>query len=285
MHSGFRYGFRCAVRRDACRFLPTERTPTVDLNGTDVQVEYPGYVEAIAAVREALAGLPSVPLITAPDTLGVESAVSFASQLDLASIHVIAHHMYATDPGAVDRDTLLALNDLAQQSGLPVFQTEVRAEGLGTAILMHEALSTIGASVYLQNDFAVSAFLDIPDPTALIALSETDFTIQDPCHAMRHYALHTDPGWVRIGATSDQANVLATAWLSPEEDALTVVLVNPEPTELVVELVLGDEPPTSSHVTRTVSPGVERSAELGALPPNGVVTVPGQSIVTVAVGR
>ncbi len=270
---------------DACRFLATEGTETVDVDDTDVEVEYPGYAEALAAVLEALADLPSVPRITAPDTVGVESTVSFASELDLGSIDAIAHHMYGTDPNAIDRDALLALNDLGQQSGLPIFQTEMQAEGLETAILMHEALSTIGASVYLQNDFAVSAFLPAPNPTALIALTETDFTIQDPYYAMAHFARDTDPGWVRVAASSDAEDLLATAWLSPQEDALTVVLVNAGPTESVVELGFGDAAPTASRVTRTVFRGVERTAELGELPPQGVITVPGNAIVTVAIER
>jgi glucuronoarabinoxylan endo-1,4-beta-xylanase len=270
---------------DACRFLPTEGTATVDVDGTNVEVEYPGYAEAMAAVMEALADLPSVPLIAAPDTVGVQSTVRFASQLDLASIDAIAHHMYGTEPSAVDRDALLALNDLGQQSGLPIFQTEMQAEGLETAILMHEALSTIGASAYLQNDFAVSAFLHTPNPTAFIALTETDFTIQDPYHAMRHFARDTDPGWVRVAASSDAEDVLDTAWLSPEEDALTVVLVNPAPTECVIELAFSEDTPMASHVTRTVFAGIERTAELGALPPEGIITLPGHAIVTVALQR
>jgi glucuronoarabinoxylan endo-1,4-beta-xylanase len=270
---------------DGCRFLPTEGTATVNVDGTEVEVEYPGYFEALAAVTEALAELPSVPLIAAPDTVGVESTVSFASQLDLGSIDAIGHHMYGTEPTAVDRDALLALNDLGQQSGLPVFQTEMQAEGLETAILMHEALSTIGASVYLQNDFAASAFGRIPNPAALIALTETDFTIQDPYYAMVHFARDTDPGWVRVDATSDAEELLATAWLSPEENALTVVLVNPAPTEVVVELALDEPAPIASHVTRTVFSGIERSAELDALAPEGIVTLPGKAIVTVAFQR
>ena len=112
--------------------------------------------------------------------------MSFASQLDLSSIDAIAHHMYDTEPDAVDRDSLRALMDLGQQNGLSIFQTEMQAGGLETAILIHEALSTIGASVYLQNDFAVSALLHTPNPTALIALTETDYTLQDPYHATRH---------------------------------------------------------------------------------------------------
>jgi len=37
-----------------------------------------------------------------------------------------------------------------------------------------------------------------------------------------------------------------------------------------------------AEVTRTVFDGVERSADLGALPPAWVVRVPGRAIVTVA---
>jgi hypothetical protein len=60
---------------------------------------------------------------------------------------------------------------------------------------------------------------------------------------------------------------------------------NAAPTESVVELVFGEETPMASHVTRTVFPGIERTAELGALPPEGIITVPGHAIVTVAVQR
>jgi glucuronoarabinoxylan endo-1,4-beta-xylanase len=265
----------------ACAFLPREGIATVNVNGSDVQVPYPGYVEALTAVKGALAGLASIPRIVAPETTGIESSVAFASELDLTAIDAIAHHMYGVDPSAVNHDALLALNDLGQQSRLPIFQTEMQSEGLDTAILMHEALSTIGASVYLQNDYLASANLST-NLTALIALSPTGFTIQDPYHALRHYARDTDPGWVRVAVASDQPNVLATAWLSPAGDALTVVLVNPQPSESVVELALGAMAASSMVVTRTVFSGVERFAELGALPADGTLTLPGESIVTVA---
>jgi hypothetical protein len=236
-------------------------------------------------VENALADLPSVPLIVAPETTRIDSTLDYLSELDLTIVDAISHHMYGTDPSAVDRDELLALNELGQQSGLPIFQTEMQAEGLQTAILMHEALSEIGASVYLQNDFVASPGAEAPDPTALIALSEEDFTIQDPYYAMRHYARETDPGWVRVDATSDSANVLATAWLSPEEDELTVVLVNPQSEEAVVELSLGEQTPIASQVTRTVFSGIERWAELGTLPAESTVVLPGEAVVTVAIQR
>lgn len=267
---------------NACRFLPAEGTATVTVNGAEVEVEYPGYNEALATVLGALADLPSRPQIAAPETVGVESTVTFASELDLTSVGAVAHHMYGTDPFALNRDALLALNDFGAQHGLPIFQTEMQGEGLETAILVHGALETIGASVYLQNDYASSAYLLTENPNALIALGETDYTVQDPYHALRHYAHDTAPGWVRVGATADAASVLVTAWLSPTEDALTVVLVNPESASVVAALPLGAVL-SSSRVTRTVFTGIERSAELGELPAGGIITLPGQSVVTVAV--
>lgn len=273
-----------ATETDACRFLPIEGTTTVALNGADVQVEYPGYTEATAAVASALAELQSAPLIAAPDALGVESALSFAAELDLAGVDALAHHMLATDAGASDRDLLLGLGELGQRAGLPVFQTEGQADGLGTALFVHESLTAAGASLYLQNDFAASAFLDA-NPSALIALGAADFTLQDPYHALRHYAHDTDPGWVRIGASSELERVLATAWTSPDERRLTVVLVNPDATDVDVELALGDTQFATSRVTRTAFAGDERSADLGALPANRVVTVVGSGIVTVALSQ
>src|SRR5690606_40659372 len=54
-----------SIESDACRFLPAEGEATVDLNGTSVQVRYPGYVEALVAAQEQHRTLPHAPRITA----------------------------------------------------------------------------------------------------------------------------------------------------------------------------------------------------------------------------
>jgi hypothetical protein len=73
--------------------------------------------------------------------------------------------------------------------------------------------------------------------------------------------------------------------LSPTEAALTVVVVNPLTNSLSVKLNLPKELPAGpvrTRVSRTVFEGVERSADLGPLPGNHVLTLPGASIVTVS---
>jgi hypothetical protein len=232
-----------------------------------------------------LDGLAAPPMIAAPEVSGFELVADYVASMGVSGVDAIAHHMYGADPTAVDATALAELGEFVEEYQLPLFQTEMREDGFGTAILMHYVLAVEGASVYLQNDFMCSGTALEPDDNALIALSEDDFALQAPYHAMVHYALHTDPEWVRVAATSDAEDLLASAWLSPDEDALTVVLVNAGVTELDVQIELDEElleSLTNSTVTRTVFDGVERSAELGALSAAGIVTVPGHAIVTVA---
>lgn len=267
---------------DGCRFLPVEGTTTVSANGVDVEVEYPGYAEALTAVLEALKGLAPMPKVAAPEGTGVSATTDFARALSFSRVDALAFHPYGSDPRAVNRSASLALAELGRSVNRPLFQTEMSAEGLDTALLIHEAMGTIGASMYLQNVFVASASVTRPDRTALISLGKTDFALEDTYHAMRHFAHDTDQGWTRAEATVEGGSVLATAWVSPAADAVTVVLINARSSETTVKLALGDARLPNTRVTRTVFAGTERSAELGSLAPNGVVAVPGESIVTIA---
>ncbi len=270
--------------QEACRFLPTEGSTMVDVDNVTEEVTYPGYAEALAAVVDALDGLDSVPAIAAPSVTGFRQLSDYLPALDLAQIDAIAHHMYGTDPAAVDTAALEELGQLARENERPLFQTEMQADGFETAVLMHHVLNDEGAAVYLQNDI-----VGAPAPIGtLIALQSDSFTVQAPYHAMRHFAHRTDPGWVRVDASSDLETLLATAWLSPDRDALTMVFVNSATDAVTVQLDVDstdNNPLDNSEVTRTSFDGVERSASLGELSAARILTLPGRAIVTVALWR
>ena len=86
-------------------------------------------------------------------------------------------------------------------------------------------------------------------------------------------------------ADSDTEELLASAWVSPAEDALAVVVTNPGETESAVQVDLGQADLSATDVTRTVLGEIERSAALGTLPSAGIITVPAESIVTVTIQR
>jgi glucuronoarabinoxylan endo-1,4-beta-xylanase len=267
---------------EGCLFLPREGTSTVSIDGTVVSVKYPGFAEALGAVVAQLSSLGSPPMIVAPEVSGAKVLADYAPILDFSKVSALGHHMYDIDPAAVDPATFVTLGDLGRQYQRPLFQTEGQAEGLGTAVQMHYALAVEGAAVYLQNDLVGSALSLANNTTALTSLTADSFTIQAPYHAMRHYAFFTDPGWVRVATTVAAGGLLASAWLSPDEDALSVVIVNGGVTEEAAQLALDPLKWVSSQVVRTVFDGVERSAELGSLTADRVVRLPSHSITTVA---
>lgn len=267
---------------EACRFLPEEGTSTVTVDGASVEVTYPGYREALVAVRAAIANLPNAPRLGIPDT-GPVMAADYVQVLDASTFDGVALHMYGIDPADVDVENLQALRALARQLGRPVFQTEMRAGGLDTAILIHHAFTNAGASTYIQNDL-VSLGNDTGGMGLTFVGSET-FELQPPFYTFSHYAKSTDPGWIRVDASSDSAALLGTAWLSPNEDALTIVLVNSGVEELDAQIVVPEPFRTNlgrGEIRRTVFDGIERFALLGSLGADSVVRIPGRSIVTVA---
>jgi glucuronoarabinoxylan endo-1,4-beta-xylanase len=270
---------------EACRFLPAEGTTTVSVGGEDVSIEYPGYAEALDAVVAEIDDLAAVPQVLAPETTNPSQVPEYASALDFDQVDVIAHHMYGVDPTDLNIEALTALAELAEEQGRPLFQSEMSGDALTTAVLLHASLAIEGAAAFVNNGFIESAGSLEPGNTVLINLTEDDFVLGDPYHVMLHYSAHISPGWVRVAADSDTDDVLSSAWVSPDDESMVLVLTNPNNTTKVVRLDTGIGDGASSSVTRTTLNGVERSTELGALPADGNVSLPGRSMVTVVFDR
>jgi hypothetical protein len=260
--------------------LPEEGTTPVVVDGVARDVAYPGYREALAAVRTALTGMSALPGLAAPEATGPRVLGDYALAAGAPSFEAIALHLYGQDPAAVDVATLDSVAALSSDMDRPVFQTEMQAEGLETAILAHYALTKANASAYLQNDLVALA----PSNAAvsLVQLTSRGLVPQGPYYALMHFAKHTARGFVRVGARSDSSDVLASAWLSPDERALTVVLINPGEQARDVQLALDEQGAAGTAVARTAFDGDERFADLGALSADGVVHLPPHSIVTIA---
>jgi len=268
---------------EACRFLPEEGTVTETVDGAEVDIDLPGYREALAAVRAAIADLPEVPKIGAPEASDLGTVGPFAEVLDAADLDALCVHLYDIDAQDVDEAPFTAARELGEQWARPVFQTEMQAGGFETAVLAHHALADANASAYLQNDLV--AMMPNIAPFALVSLTSDGFEAKGAYYALAHFAQSTDPGFVRVGASTDSSDVLATAWVAPGDDALTLVLVNTADEDRDVEIALPEELRSRLprvRVTRTVFEGIERLAALGELPESGIVRLPAQSILTVA---
>jgi hypothetical protein len=201
----------------------------------------------------------------------------------LGDTSTISYLLYGVSPNDESIEDLAGVRTLGEESGKQVIQSEMWAGSLDTARLVHHALVDSGASAYFHQGYAGPT--DDLDNPVLIGGDDTTFRKHDTYFSLLHFALATDPGWVRVDVEAESEGVLASAFTSPDDDALTIVLVNGGEMISDVEVALladGGDLLDGVHVYRTVFAGVERYFDLGPLPPDGVVRLPPGYLITIS---
>jgi hypothetical protein len=230
-------------------------------------------------VLDAIGDLPAAPKLLAPDLSSPDGAEEYLRRLDTSRIAAIAHHLYGVAPEQPPLDGFASLARLRTETALPLFQTEMQAGGFDTAMLMHHALVHEGAAMYLQTMLVAPRSGPVANAHALIGLDESGFELNDAYFALRHYALYTDPGDVRLDVTVSDPRLLASAWSRDGSSTLTLVLINSAAEKLEVVLELGSA--GSFTVVRTAFDETQRMSQLGALRRGSRLELPPRSLATV----
>lgn len=236
---------------EGCRFEPEE---------TD---QYPSYAQAVEQVHDALLEMDDVPKLLGPETLGVHGnrVLRYTSGMNMSHLYGVAHHLY--EENARPDSFLPWFEEIDERHGdLPLFQTEFSGGDMfDTAWLIHNSLSVANAVAYVYWEL-IWNYAGPDDAKGLISLENPGqseewetargYAVQPDFHALRHFARYTDPGHVRVATSSTQSTVRASAFISPEEDALTVVLLNVGEKDKRIELDIagfdgGDVVGFSSH--------------------------------------
>jgi O-glycosyl hydrolase len=276
---------------ESCLFDPAES----DANA--------GYDKALQAVVSAIgaAGLDSVPKLIGPETSGIagEKVQSYVSAVQagpgLDELDGVAHHLYsggtAASPSSFSA-SMSALADMAAASDKPLFMTEysITTDMIGNAWLINNAVTVEGVSAY----FVWSLTWAPPSSGLPGGLVTTEFpgaqsmwktangyTVNDSYYAVRHFSKWIDVGWQRVALTTSEVRVMASAFLSPDGQQATIVLINIDSRPHGVTLDAGSFAFASSAVYRS-SGTDERTAPLGSLA--GPLDLPGSSIATITLG-
>jgi glucuronoarabinoxylan endo-1,4-beta-xylanase len=267
-----------------------------------------GYDKALAAVAAALtagAGAGPAPKLLGPETSGIAngkvqsylSALADAQALD--KLDGIAHHLYnggtGSSPSAFNVN-MNTLDGLGATDDKPLFMTEygpTTPDMFNTAYLIHNAVTVEGVSAYLFWPLTWVAPRGNSLPAGLVTTeggppsswkTPNGWTINDIYYGVRHFSKWIDVGWQRVGATTTADVVVkASAFVSPDGQSLTIVLLNADSTAHDVAIDMGGFAFTTSAVYRT-SGTDERTAAIGPLPDGGQVMMPPTSIATVTLG-
>ena len=273
---------------EACYFAASES------NG------FPGYDQALKAVRDALVSTSPLPKVVGPENQGIsngspEAYLAAGNPPVLSMLDAVAHHLYQGNawrtPDAYD-PSMTALSSAA--GSLPLLQTEFYPQNAGateggfeTAWVIHNALVTEGASAFLYWDLTLFWNPSLPIPTgSLIVLKSTQFMLRDQYYSMRHFARFTDPGYVRVDAQSSNSDVRVSAYLAPDNSQLTVVILNTGSSNTQVTLdATNNFSVAQSEIYRTTfTTGDAGTSEywnsLGSLDSNQPLTMPSRSVAT-----
>jgi glucuronoarabinoxylan endo-1,4-beta-xylanase len=147
-----------------------------------------------------------------------------------------------------------------------------------TAWLMNNALTLENVSAYIYWELVWNP----TPPTGLVTIASpspsSSYTINDTYYALKHFARWTDPGWVRVDATSSVSAVRASAFVSPDGGSLTLVLLNTGGKDHLVAVSLNGFAYGSLAVYRS-SGDSERTAQVTP-DSDGNILLPPRSIAT-----
>jgi len=199
---------------ETCRFEPTE-------NST-----YAGYDQALDSVYNRLQGMGSPPEFLGSEILGIgyNNFQNYASQFNHDHIDGYAYHLYHGGDGNVNPDAFNSnLTAIANSyTGKPIFQTEYdKGDWFNTAWLMHNCLVHGNVSGYLY-----WALVWGPAGKPLVTLDGSSYTINQVYWAFRQYSKAIHYGWRRVGASADEDSVRISAYIAPESDELSIVIIN-----------------------------------------------------------
>lgn len=268
---------------EGCKFTATE---------TD---EYPGYDKQLQVLHAELSKLPKRPKIWGPELLGIHYGriQDYMAHLDQSLLDGMIHHIYerGTDdmwdwrePGPDSfKDEMQAAGKLTD---LPILQTEFNTDedkgidgGFETAWLIHHTLVEEQAAGFLYWELFWTGM------KGLAGMSGRKLKLRDHYYSMRHFSRYTDPGYVRVGTQTNQLEMLASAYVAPDDSRLTIVLLNTAPEAADVTVAMDAFPHKTARAFRTIFRPGESKRWREVDPAAGPMRMPEATALTLVLER
>ena len=273
---------------DATVFNPTESS------------DIASYGLALEAVASAIDGMSHQPKLIGPEPLGIgwNTTQNYVNALDRNLLDAYAFHYYHSGiTGSPDRyrapdDFLPAMtamqNDLNDK---PLFMTENCSmrdhepdDAIYLAWIMANAFNVNRVSAYLFWDLIWNedgGAVGLENPWQSFSTSH-GFYVNPEYHGLRHFSKFIKQGWLCLGVSSSDNDVLAVAFRSPQSDAYTIVLINKGTGSRTVSVSLPSNAPTQGELIQTVPSNNIWSNSLGEYSLGSTIDVPAMSITTIA---
>ena len=263
---------------DSCLFKETETTGTA------------GYDKALEAVHGKLQSLESRPGFLASEDLGIgySSFSNFAEKFNRDLVYGYAYHLYhGGDEGENINPDSFNKNFgriVARYPDKPIFQTEYdQGDWFYTAWIIHNALVHGNVSAYLY-----WALVWGPEGKALVNMEDINnpsnwttpegYIISRDYYAFRQYSKFISPGWKRISTETKSEGLRVSAFMSPDKDSLTVVVLNVSDKDIYIMIKSPGLQISGGDITRTSER--EEGQYIGKYKAEALLDLPARSITT-----
>ncbi|MBN1393304.1 MAG: hypothetical protein JW947_10965 [Sedimentisphaerales bacterium] len=266
---------------DSCRLNSTESSSIA------------GYNKAFEAVYQELYSRmgENMPKMLAPETAGFSGLSTYINNLiNRNHVYGYAHHLYNGGGSYSYPDGYITsmTNFRTNFNDKPRLQTEFSKGGIGDvttfpeamnlAQLMHNTLVFENAAAYVYWE------LFWTPPKGLVMYSNTN--VNNPVYyALKHYSAFIHPGWRRVGTSNslgDRGNVRISAYNSPDNQQISIVIINLAYSNINLMLDLNGFPMVGSEIYRTSE--TENTAYIGPFYEAGLLMLPARSIITIRAG-
>jgi len=268
---------------DSCRLMPNEHTDTA------------GYNLALEAVYQELSSRfgDKMPKLLAPDTMGFRNSKAYIDALiEPEHIYGYAHHIYSDGVGGFEspQSYIGEMFDYIKKYGSkPLYQTEYsrnsnyQRSGFNDAIFtawhIHNCLVYESVKAYYYWDLIWNQ-----EKKGLISLARPkgnrNYTINPSYYALKHFSAFTDDGWQRIEAASDSDALKMSAYISPDNKKMSIVITNISDIDIELSLSLKDFSFNRGDIYRTSIN--ENCSFVGDFEKSEALSLPAKSITTVA---
>ena len=263
----------------SCKFSPSEKDDTT----------LAAYNLAFEAVWQKLNSEmgKDMPKMLAVETSGLGNAKPYIENMDMTHVYGISTHLYDCSGCGYSPDRfiprMMSLNKLVKQYGnKPYFQTEFEEDpgawpdALNTSLVIYNTLTVANASAYLYWD------LFWAPGTALVSMDDSiHYTIKPTYYALKQYAAFIDSDWQRVEASTDDTGIRLSAFISPDNKKLTIVILNvSENIDISLDLAIKNFSGCKGEIYR--SSQTENCVKVGTYNGKDKLKIPKSSITTLS---
>ena len=271
------------VSYDSCKFLPTENS------------EWAGYNLALEAVYQELYSRmgEEMPKLLVPDTMGYRNSIAYIDALiDKEHVYGYAHHIYSDGAGGFESPRSYVggmVTYIKKYGNKPLYQTEYSRnsnyhrvsfeDAIYTAWHIHNCLVYEGVKAYYYWDLIWAQ-----EKKGLISLARPKgsrgYSINPSYYGLKHFSAFTNDGWQRVKASTDSAPLKISAYISPDDSQMSVVVINTSDTDIELDLSIDGFSFDRGDIYRTGRS--ENCAFIGDFTESRPLALPSKSITTVA---